>query len=98
MFRVHRVWSILQPQRPRHPLVSALLGLFAICAMLAVLAIGAVVGLIVFIVSALWRLFQPAVATAPRSAREQPTHADDGHVIDGEFSVLRKPLPHIPPR
>lgn len=90
MFRVHRVWSLLQPQRPRHPIVRALLGLFAICALMVMLTIGAVIGMIAFAGSLLWRLFYP-VASLPRAQHASPVAHDDA--IDGEYSVLRKPLP-----
>lgn len=95
MFRVHRVWSILQPQRPRHPLISAVLAIFALCVMLFVLAAGAVIGMIVFGTSLVLRMFR---TPAPRHYVEQPEPQQpmaDGDVIDGEFSVLRKPLPRI---
>ena len=90
MFRVHRVWSLLQPQRPRHPIVRALLGLFAICALMVLLTIGAVIGLIVFAGSLVWRMFHPALSIPPA---QHASPADDDDCIDGEYSVLRKPLP-----
>ena len=90
MFRVHRVWSLLQPQRPHHPIVRLLLSVFAICALMVLLTVGAVIGLIVFAGSLLWRMFHP-VASIPRAQHESPVADDD--VIDGEYSVLRKPLP-----
>lgn len=90
MFRVHRIWSLLQPQRPRHPIVRALLGLFAICALMVLLTIGAVIGLVMFAGSLVWRMFHP-VASMQREQHASPVPNDD--VIDGEYSVLRKPLP-----
>ena len=98
MFRIHRVWTILHPQSARHPVMSVLVGLFALCAMLVVLAIGAIAGMLMFGVSAVLALLRPRVATAPLFQRDQPARDDGSHIIDGEFSVLRKPLPHIPPR
>jgi hypothetical protein len=92
MFHYHRVWSLLQPQRPRHPIVRALLGLFAVCALALLLLVGAVVGAIVLAVSLLWRALRP-YPPAARAQADSP--AVDGDVIDGEYSVLRKPLHRI---
>ena len=97
MFRYHRVWSLLQPQRPRHPIARALLGLFAVCALLMLLSVGLVVGAIVFVASLLWRALHPH-APAARVREDSAAVEGDaihGDVIDGEFSVLRKPLHRI---
>jgi hypothetical protein len=97
MFRYHRVWSLLQPQRPRHPIVSALLGLFAVCAIAVLLLVGLVVGAIVFVGSLVWRALHPHAA-AERTHPDSPVVDDDvidGEVINGEFRVLRRPLNRI---
>lgn len=95
MFRYRRVWSLLQPQRPRHPIMRALLGLFAVCAVLMLLLIGLVVGSIVFVASVLWRALLPHVPRAREDSATVDGDAIRGDVIDGEFSVLRKPLHRI---
>ncbi len=97
MFRYHRVWSLLQPQRPRHPIVRALLGLFAVCALLMLLLIGVVVGAIVLAGSLFWRALHPQVPAARTRENFATVDGDAmrGDVIDGEFSVLRKPLDRI---
>ncbi len=92
MFRVHRVWSLFQPQRPRHPIVRALFGLFAIGALMVLLTVGAVIGLVVFAGSMLWRMFHPVAAV---SQTQQDAPVADDNCIDGEYSVLRKPLNRI---
>ncbi len=90
MFRVHRVWSLLQPQRRRHPVMSALLGLVVVCALAVLLSVGVVIGLTVFVGSVLWRMLRPVASMS--HARVAPA-ATDADVIDAEFRVLRKP-PH----
>ncbi len=100
MFRYHRAWSLLQPQRPRHPIVRALLGLFAVCAVLVLLLVGLVVGSIVFVASLLWRAVHPHSPIA-RARTDSPVVDDDvidGEIIVGEFRVLRKPLHRITDR
>ena len=100
MFRAYRVFSLLQPARPRHPIVQALLALFAIGAFLVVLVVGAAIAATVMLVGTLMRAFspvRPAAAAAgtfsrPSAAADAPAPAGD--VIDGEFSVVSKTLPH----
>lgn len=95
MFRYHRVWSLLQPQRPRHPLVRALLGLFALCAFMLLLVIGAVVGVVLLAGSLLLRALRPSRVVASATHANDDAPVVDGDVIDGEYSVLRKPLHRI---
>lgn len=101
MFRAYRVFSVLQPRRPRHPIVQALLAVFAICAFLALLVVGAVIAVFVMIVATLARAFGLARprATFTAGASPQPqseARAADPDVIDAEFHVVDKSLPHGP--
>ncbi len=91
MLRVHRVWSFLQPRRPRHPVVRLLLGLFAVCVFSLLLIVGAVVGMALLASSMLLRAFRPS-RPSPNLARanDAPIRIE-GDAIDGEFSVLRQP-------
>ena len=77
--------------------MRALLGLFAVSALLLLLLIGLVVGSIVFVASVLWRALLPHVPVARARADSATVDGDAirGDVIDGEFSVLRKPLHRI---
>jgi hypothetical protein len=99
MFRAHRVFTLLRPARPRHPIVQALFAAFAICAFLVLLVVGAFVALLVMVVGALLRLF--GIARPIRVTAYTRTHAPtdapvaDNDVIDGEYTVLRKPLHRI---
>jgi fatty acid desaturase len=99
MFRAHRIFTLLRPARPRHPIVQALFAAFAICAFLVLLVVGAAVALLVMIVGALLRLF--GICRPIRAVAYARTHAPtdaptgDNDVIDGEFTVLRKPLHRI---
>lgn len=92
MFRYRRVWSWLQPQRPRHPMARLLLGLFVVCALALMLLIGAVAGTVVLVASLVWRALRPHPPLA-RVRGDSP--AADSDVIDGQYSVLRKPLDRI---
>ena len=110
MFRAYRVFSLLQPTRPRHPLLQALLAVVAVCTFLALLVVGAVIGLAVMIVAFIARALGFAKPFAFRTgafdagAQPQPagsgtraqTRAADGDIIDGEFRVVDKSLPHGP--
>ena len=99
MFRAHRVFTLLRPPRPRHPLVQAFFAMFAVCAFIVLLFVGAAVALIVTIVAAILRLLgigRPIRVTAYAHANPQTqTPPADGDVIDGEYTVLREPLHRI---
>ena len=99
MFRAHRVFTLLRPSRPRHPLVQALLAVFAVCAFVVLLAIGAAVALIVTIVAAILRLlgFGRPIRVTTYAHVNPHAHAPpaDSDVIDGEYTVLRKPMHRI---
>ena len=96
MFRAYNVFSLLRPARPRHPLVQALFALFATCAFVVLLVFGLAIAAIVMCIGALLRAFAPSRLVDPvpnaRSGAQAPM-ADDG-VIDGEFHVVDKSLPH----
>ena len=101
MFRPHVIWSSLQPRRPRHPIVSALLGLCAVCAFLCVLAVGAVIAVFAMLVGILMRILGVSRPVASRTGAgpsspppRETASADSGDVIDGEFSVVDKSIPH----
>jgi uncharacterized protein (DUF58 family) len=98
MFRAYRVFSLLRPARPRHPILQALLALLAICAFVVLLGVGLVVAAVVMLVGTLLRAFRPArpviVASNGRASAQTDAPADNGDVIDGEFSVVDKSLPH----
>jgi len=98
MFRAYNVFSLLRPARPRHPLVQALFALLATCAFLVLLVFGLAIAAIVMFFGALLRAFAPSGSVDPASnARpdaQAGTRATDGGVIDGEFHVVEKSLPH----
>jgi hypothetical protein len=99
MFRAHRVFTLLRPARPRHPFVQALFAAFAVCAFLVLLVVGAAVALVVAIVAGLLRLLglgRPIRITAYARTNPHPQNPPaDNDVIDGEYTVLREPLPRI---
>ena len=103
MFRAYNVFSMLRPARPRHPIVQALLALFAVCAFIVLLVFGAAVAAVVMLVAIVLRAFGSCAAGrggvdralqtgAARAGRS--TAGPHGDVIDGEFSVVEKTLPH----
>jgi len=98
MFRAHRVFSVLRPSRPRHPIVQALLALFAVCAFVVLLVVGTAIAAVVMLVGALLRAFgpaRPAFVAANQNPRARADAAtSDGDIIDGEFSVVDKSLPN----
>lgn len=104
MFSAYRVFSLLHPARPRHPLLQALMAVVVVCAFVVLLALGALVGLFVMAVALLARAFgwsRPVVfETGPRPgpepAQSQPSATTDGDIIDGEFHVVEKSLRHGP--
>jgi hypothetical protein len=98
MFRAHRVFSLLQPARPRHPIVQALFALLAVCAFVVLVVVGLGIAVVVMIAGALLRAFGPSrpVAAAPDARqRAQPdAPATSGDIIDGEFRVVDKSITH----
>ena len=90
MLRSHRVWSLLQPARPRHPIVRALLWIVGAGVLTFLLIMGAVIGTFVLVGSMLMRAVRPA-RPVPMASRAP----DDPSVIDGDFTVLKKPLHRI---
>lgn len=98
MFRAYRVFSLLRPSRPRHPIVQALLALFAICAFIVVLVVGVVVAATVMLAGTLLRAFGPvrpvAVASNAQPRPRVDTTAAGADIIDGEFRVVDKPIGH----
>jgi hypothetical protein len=99
MFRAHRVFSLLQPARQRHPIVQALFALFAIGAFLVLLVVGAAIAATVMLVGTVMRAFSPvrpvaAGATFSRPGATPEPPAANGDVIDGEFRVVSKTLPN----
>mgnify|MGYP001549532098 CR=1 FL=1 len=90
MFRSHRAWSLLQPARPRHPIVRALLWIVGAATLMFLLIMGAVIGACVLLGSMLMRAVRPS-RPVPMASRP----ADDPSVIDGDFTVLKKPLHRI---
>ncbi|MBS0213157.1 MAG: hypothetical protein JSR26_08285 [Proteobacteria bacterium] len=106
MFSAYRVFTILRPPRPRHPVLQALLTVLVVCAFLVLLAVGAAIGLVVLLLAligralGLTRPFAFHFGASPRGS-SQPgpqaqAHAADDGVIDGEFRVVDKSLPHGP--
>jgi hypothetical protein len=99
MYRAHRVFTLLRPARPRHPITQALFAVFAVCAFGVLLVVGAAVALIVAIVAAILRLLglgRPIrVATYAHVNPHAQKPPADTDVIDGEYTVLRKSLPRI---
>lgn len=99
MFNAHRVFTLLRPARPRHPLIQALIAAFVVVAFLALLVVGAIFALAVMLVGAVLRAFgfgRP-IRFAVRTRRNPPeqTPPADNDIIDGEYTVLRKPLHRI---
>lgn len=90
MFRSQRVWLLLQPTRPRHPIVRALLWIVGAGVLMLLLIMGAVIGTFVLIGSMLMRAVRPS---RPVPVASRPS--DDPSVIDGDFTVLKKPLHRI---
>ena len=103
MFRAYRVFSLLRPARPRHPIAQALLALFAVCAFVVLLVVGLTVAAIVILVGALLRalgLSRPVAVVSgmrPQARADAPASDNDnihGDIIDGEFSVVDKSIPN----
>lgn len=93
MFRPHLVWSLLQPRRPRHPIVRAVLGLLAACAFVVLLMVGAAVAAVVMIAGLLLRALRPSRPLAQMPRKHASPVSSGGDFIDAEYSVLRKPAP-----
>jgi hypothetical protein len=102
MFRVHRVWSSLQPRRPHHPFVRALLGILAVGVLMVLLVVGAVIGVVLLAGSLLLRALRPArpfaSPTQAPDAQVASVMAGQGDCIEGDYTVLRKPLRSVPDR
>jgi len=100
-FRLHPLWSSLQSRRPRHPIVRAMFGLFAICAFIVLLVVGAAIAAIVMVAGLLLRALRPQAQNSPSRPVAYAPHvqaapsSNDGDVIDGEYSVLRKSEPRV---
>jgi len=98
MFRAYNVFSLLRPARPRHPIVQALFALLAVGAFLVLLVVGAAIATIMMLVGALLRAFGPArpAAAAPNSGphAQADAPAAGSDIIDGEFRVVEKSIPH----
>jgi hypothetical protein len=98
MFRAYRVFSLLRPARPRHPIVQALFALLAVCAFVVLLVVGLAIAVFALIAGALLRAFGPSRPVSvvgnigTRPPPDAPTASSD--IIDGEFSVVDKTLPH----
>lgn len=75
---LHRVFSY-QPHKPRHPLLRLLLGLVGVALLALLVVFGLFIGLGMLLFAAVRRLF-----------RASPVKASEEHVIDGEYSVVRK--------
>lgn len=104
MFSAYRVFSLLHPARPRHPLMQALLTVAVVCAFVVLLVVGAIIGLVAMVVAMIarafgWRprfAFNVGVPPQPQSAPQADPRAPEGDVIDGEFHVVDKSLPQGP--
>jgi len=98
MFRAYRVFSMLRPARPRHPLAQALLAVVALCAFFVLLLVGVAIAAAVMLGGAVLRALaparRPAVADDTRAQPRDNAPAAAGEIIDGEFSVVDKSLPH----
>jgi hypothetical protein len=78
------------PRPPRHPLLRAGLALAGLVLLGFFAAFGVVIAGLVLVAFGVRRLLQTARGGA-RPLDPQATRPADPHVIDGEFSVVRKP-------
>lgn len=97
MVRAYRVFSLLRPSRPRHPIAQALFGLFAACAFVVLLVVGLMVAAVMMVAGVLLRALAPVrrVATPAHEGPRGQSDAQSAHgdVIDGEFSVVKRSIP-----
>ncbi|KAA2285287.1 hypothetical protein [Arenimonas fontis] len=82
-FVFHRLFAY-RPCKPRNPLLRALLGLLGLVLLLVLVAFGVVIGLGMLLFAALRRLLRNRREDAVR-----PSPAGD--VIEGEYTLVRKP-------
>jgi hypothetical protein len=81
-FFFHRVLAY-RPCKPRSPLLRVLVGLLGLALLLVLVAVGVVVGLGMLLFAALRRLV--------RGARRPATAPAGADVIEGEYTLVRKP-------
>ena len=102
MIRAYRVFSLLRPSRPRHPIAQAVLALFAICAFVMLLVFGIAAAAVVMVGGTLLRAFGPGrpIGAASHAHLRAQTDAQTGppasssDIIDGEFRVVDKSVGH----
>lgn len=82
-FFFHRILAY-RPCKPRSPLLRVLVGLLGLALLLVLVVVGVVVGLGMLLFAAVRRLVRGArrPATSPAAA---------GDVIEGEYTLVRKP-------
>ena len=85
-FFIHRVFSY-RPGKPRNPLLKVLLGVLGVALLALLVVFGLVVGLGMLLFAAVRRLLRDRTAPAPVAAPD---------VIEGEYTLVRKPHDRLP--
>ncbi len=85
-FQFNQFRTLLQPRKPRHPLVRVAVGLLGLAILAALVFVGVFVGAAMIIAGVAWKLLSQR-----KQARNVPSQ-----VMDGEYRVVRRaefPLP-----
>lgn len=93
MLQFRSTWSRFEFRKPRHPLLRFGLGVLGVGVLALLLVFGLFVGLAMLAGAAAIRL----VAALLRQGRA-PAAGGTGGVIDGEYTVVRKPHPPLASR
>nr|WP_066097522.1 hypothetical protein [Xanthomonas massiliensis] len=88
-FHFNRFGPLLEPRKPRHPLVRLAAGLLGLAILAVMVFVGVFVGAAMILVGVAWKLFS--------QYRRRPSAPVDPRVVDAEYEIVRKPaLPHLP--
>lgn len=90
-------FSFTTPRPPRHPLLRAGLALAGLVLLGFFAAFGVLIAALVLVAFAARRVWLH-LRGSPRPLDPRATPPSDPHVIDGEFSVVRKPGATLLPR
>lgn len=82
-FHFGNVRQLFEPRKPRHPLVRLGFGLLGLAILAALVFVGVFVGAVMILAGVAWKLLgKPGKRAA----------ADAGHVVEGEYRVVSKPV------
>ncbi len=74
--------TLLEPRKPRHPLVRVAMGVLGLAILGVMVFVGVFVGAAMILAGLAWKLLA--------QRRSSPARAGDANVVEGQYRVVRK--------